>query len=61
MFVLVYFVLFLFGLRREDLSLLLLLLLLLFFFFVFLWGGGGGVFDPETGNRNLVSLLGCGH
>ena len=59
MFVLVYFVLFLFGLRREDLS--LLLLLLLFFFLFFCWGGGGGVSDPEPGNRNLVSLLGCGH
>ena len=43
---------FLFGLRREDLSLLLLLL----FFFL----GGGGA-DPDPGNRNSVSLLGCGH
>ena len=58
MFVLVYFVLFLFGLRREDLSLLLLLLLLFFFCFSV---GGGGVYDPYPGNRNLVSLLGCGH
>ena len=44
---------FLFGLRREDLSLLLLLL------FFFLAGGGGA--DPDPGNRNSVSLLGCGH
>ena len=58
MFVLVYFVLFLFGLRREDLSLLLLLLL---FFFLFFCGGGGGVYDPDPGNINSVSLLGCGH
>ena len=49
---------FLFGLRCEDLSLLLLLLLLLLLFF-FLGGGGGA--DPDPGNRNSVSLLGCGH